>query len=267
MPLTTAPVRMALVRTTLRHVADAGPLRITYLLRRAAFLRAVLVLAAAFAVSPTLTGCAASAAEVKRANNSGYNTDFSTVYGEALAAVVKLYPRTAENAVDGLISTAWHRVAVQTGRGNRNQQNQALAGQTPQAQSLTSTAAASRKLYFIRFRVHVVGGKPWRVRVTGEASVISAGDHPMPLRGAETPPWLKGRIDALRVAIHRRLKKHAVTVEREIPKAEGTIITIDEPTGFGDIPKGAEEMLMELHRGLSLRSMPDIRAQLAEDVQ
>ena len=246
----------------------AGWLRITTRVGKLQFSRSLVgsvlpvVVLLAFVIS-----CAASAAEVKRAENSGYDADFSTVYGESLAAVLKLYPRTAENAVDGVIRTAWHRVAVQTGSGRVNQQQGGqIAGNNASSVGLTNTTASDRRQYFIRFRVHVLGGKPWRVRVVGEASEWAAGDVPMPLKGAEVPPWLKGRTDALRVAIHKRLKHVAVHVEKEIPQAEGTIITIDEPPGFGDIPEGAQLLLEEIHRALSLRSFEDLRSQLADDV-
>ncbi len=262
MPLTPMPL---LVPTC--QQPTTGSLRITTRLAGLQFFQGLLQTFVLTSLLAIIASCAASAAEVKRAERSGYNADFSTVYGETLAAVVKLYPRAAENAVDGIIRTAWHRVAVQTGtRGNRQRTN-AVAGSNPASTSLTSTAAANRKQFFIRFRVHVVGGKPWRIRVVGEASEWAAGDVPMPLRGAEVPPWLKGRTDALRVAIYKRLKAYAVRVEEKIPQAEGKIITIDEPSSFGEIPDGAQKMLVEIHRAISLRSFGDLRAQLAEDVQ
>jgi len=246
----------------------AGSLRITTRLGALLFSQGLFRVLMLASIVTFVASCAASAAEVKRAERSGYNTDFSTVYGESLAVVTKLYPRTAEDAVDGIIRTAWHRVAVQTGTGRNNgQQSNTVAGTNQAATSLTSTAAANRKQFFIRFRVHVVGGKPWRVRVVGEASEWSAGDVPMPLRGAEVPPWLKGRTDALRIAIYKRLKKFAVRVEEDIPRAEVKIISIDEPSSFGDIPEAAQELLVEVHRALSLRSFDDLRAQLADDVQ
>jgi len=219
------------------------------------------------AVAGIIGACAASEAEVNRAKTAGYDTDFSTVYGEVVAVVSRLYPKTAENAVDGVIRTAWHRVAVQSGSGRSNdQQSSQLAG-TRTGSGLTTTAASDRKNFYIRFRIHVVGGKPWRVRIVGEASEWAMGDVPMPLNGAEVPPWLKGRTDALRVEIYDHLKKYAVKVEAEIPQAEGTIISLDEPASYGDIPAGAEELLSEIHRALGIRSFEDLRHQLADDVQ
>ncbi len=234
------------------------PLRITSQL-------GALALCCAFAIWGA--SCAASKAEVQRAKTAGYQADFSTVYGETLAAVVKLYPRTTENAVDGVIRTAWHQVSVEGGGGQSSDPGQQVAGSTANSNALAGSASADRKLFFIRFRVHVVGGKPWRVRVIGEASEWAAGVTPMPLRGAEVPHWLKGRTDALHVSIYERLKDVAVKVEAEIPQAEGKVITIDAPANFGEIPEGAQALLEEIHRALSLRAFPDLRVALADDVQ
>tara|TARA_R110002096_G_scaffold44526_13_gene120432 strand:- start:40 stop:984 length:945 start_codon:yes stop_codon:yes gene_type:complete len=228
---------------------------------------AVVVTALILIAGLSTGACAASSAEVKRAQRSAYNTDFSTVYGETMLAISKLYPRNVEDAVDGIISTAWYRVAVDSGERNSQTRSNAIAGTRQGTNELGTSASIDSKQYFIRFRVHVVGGKPWRVRVVGEASEIAAGEHPMPLRGAETPPWLKGRTDALRVAIYRKLKKFAVKVDEEIPQAEGVVITIDKPSSFGKIPDGAQELLIEVHRALSLRSFDDLRTLLADDVQ
>ncbi len=218
-----------------------------------------------------LTSCAASKAEVQRAKTAGYQTDFSKVYGEALAAIIELYPRTTENAVDGVIRTAWHQVAVEGGGGQSSNPAGQEAGSTTNlngnSNALAGSASSDRKLFFIRFRVHVVGGKPWRVRVVGEASEWAAGVTPMPLRGAEVPHWLKGRTDALQIAIYERLKEFAIKVDPEIPQAEGKIITIDEPASFGEIPEGAKVLLAEIHRALSLRAFSDLQAVLANDVQ
>jgi len=211
--------------------------------------------------------CAASAAEVRQAENAGYQADFATVYGEVLAVVVKHYPRTRENAVDGVIKTAWHPVAVQTGSGRaRGRGGSAVAG-TKASTSLTNTVSSDRKRFFIRFDVRVFGGKPWRVRVVGEASEWGGGDVPVPMRGAEIPPWLKGRTDSLRVEIYNRLKKYAVDLAPKAPKAKGPAVAEDEPQRFGDIPEGAQHLLSEVHRTIGVRRFEDLRPSLATDVQ
>lgn len=218
-----------------------------------------------------VSGCAASDAEIRKAKNSGYQSDFATVYGETLAAVVELYPHTTENAVDGLIQTAWHPVASQSGSGQSSDPigSQVTGGQQGGGgiNAITGTTASDRKSFFIRFRVHVVGGKPWRVRVVGEASEWRAGDVPMPLRGAEVPHWLKGRTDALRVSIHRRLKEYSVTVEREIPVAQSPVLITKEPASFGEIPDEAQTLVAAVHRALRSRNMEDLRRAMADDLQ
>ncbi len=218
----------------------------------------------------SLGACAASDAEVRKAKSSGYQSDFATVYGEALAATVKLYPHTIENAVTGLIQTAWHTVATQSGtRQSSDPQGSQFANtqNTGGIGAISNTAASDAKRFYIRFRIHVVGGKPWRVRVVGEASEWRAGDVPMPLRGAEVPPWVKGRTDALRVAIHERLKKYAVAVERDIPVIKSPVLISNEPTGYGDIPKDAEKVVAIVFRALRARDMTTLRSSMADDLQ
>ncbi len=217
--------------------------------------------------------CAASDAEVRKARSSGYESDFATVYGEALSATVKLYPHTVENAVTGLIQTAWHTVHVETGT---RQSSNSLRGTQGRSQGrnqrggvgqLSGTASSDQKRYFIRFRIHVVGGKPWRIRVKGEASEWRAGDIPLPLKGAEVPPWVKGRTNALRIAIHKRLKKHAVTVDKDIPVVKSPVLSIKEPSGFGEIPATASKMVGTVFRAIRSRDMATLRSSMAEDLQ
>jgi hypothetical protein len=219
----------------------------------------------------TFGGCAASEAEIRKANSSGYESDFATVYGEALAATVELYPHTIENAVTGLIQTAWHPVASQAGgrqssdpTGSQINGNQGNSGGIG---SLAGTASSDAKRYYIRFRIHVVGGKPWRVRVAGEASEWSAGDVPLPLKGAEVPPWVKGRTDALRVAIHKRLNKYAVAVDKDIPVIKSPVLISKEPDSFGDLPEAAHEQVALVFRAIRSRDMQALRASMADDLQ
>jgi hypothetical protein len=215
-----------------------------------------------------IASCAATDAEVRNAKTSGYESDFATVYGEALSATVALYPHTVENAVTGLIQTAWHTVAMQTGT---RQSSDPIGGGQGGSQGgmgqLSGTASSDQKRFFIRFRVHVVGGKPWRIRVQGEASEWRAGDVPMPLKGAEVPPWVKGRTNALRVAIHERLKKYAVRVDKDIPTVKSPVIAFKEPDGFGDIPAPAKKLVGSVFRAIRSRDMTSLRASMADDLQ
>lgn len=219
-----------------------------------------------------IASCAASDAEIRSAKTAGYESDFATVYGEALSATVQLYPHTVENAVTGLIQTAWHTVAMQTGTrqssdslgGSQIGSNQGANNSVGQ---ISGTASSDQKRFFIRFRVHVVGGKPWRIRVQGEASEWRAGDVPMPLKGAEIPPWVKGRTDALRVAIHKRLKKFAVKVDKDIPEIKSPVVVMKEPSGFGEIPAPAKKLVATVFRAIRSRDMTTLRSSMADDLQ
>ena len=240
----------------------ALPLPITTLLR---FAPGLVFLAALYS-----TGCAASAAEVRQAKQSGYEADFATVYSEAMTVVSEHYPHMVENATTGLIQTAWHIVTGQTGsnRDNSPTTSSRARGQTSSSggiESVATTAAHDRKKYFVRFRVHILGGKPWRIRIKGEASVWSAGDVPMPLKGAEIPSWLEGRTDALRVEIYRKLKKYAVPL-KVIPNKKKVVIKVKSPESFGEIPKEASAVLTDVYVAVKSRMFRKFRKHLASDV-
>lgn len=162
-----------------------------------------------------LAACGGAKKELRAAKTSGYQADFAIVYSEVLAAVTELYPHLIENAAAGVIKTKWHPMRMQTG-----QDSSGAAGVDPQTGLPASPnpfgagAQIDRTRFFIRFDVIVVGGNPWRIRITGHASKWEVGyAKPAPLEKADEPHWLQGRIDALQVAIHRRLKEHAVPLE------------------------------------------------------
>jgi hypothetical protein len=122
----------------------------------------------------------------------------------------------------------------------------------------------ARRLNFIRFDVHVAGGRPWRVRVVGVASQLEPGNAlPTELRGAAKPHWLPGRVDALTVAIHRRLKKYAqaAPIEVEVVEEEAPKATVG-----GDIPDGAREAAQALSAAIATRDYAAVRATCADDV-
>ncbi|MBL4632722.1 MAG: hypothetical protein JKY56_02550 [Kofleriaceae bacterium] len=215
-------------------------------------------------------GCAASDAEIRRARHSGYNAAFATVYSEALAAVARRYPRSVEDPTTGMIKTAWHIVSVQTGTSASNSPRAGTQARGSGRQTsggvdaISPTAASNNKRYFIRFRVQVIGGDPWRVRVFGEASEWSAGDVPLPLRGAEVPPWVEGRTAALEVDIYRRLKKYAVLIEEN--KKVKPVFKIARPDSFGEIPDEASSVVEAVYLAVKSRDMGALRTHLSEDV-
>jgi hypothetical protein len=205
----------------------------------------------------------ASDQEVHSAKTSGYQTDFAIVYSETLAAVRDLYPSLIEDARTGSIKTSWHPVNVEQGAEDTQIQPQSTAaGQRNTFQTTTSL----RKIYFIRFNVAVVGGRPWRVRVEAYASAMRAGEIPTPLRGPEIPHWLEGRKSALEVAIYRRLKPHAVALKFQTsdgkPKAKETPLDLGK---FGALPPAAAKAIATVERAATSRNAPALRAEMADE--
>lgn len=208
-------------------------------------------------------GCGgASADDVREAKSSGYRGDFAVIYSETLAAVRELYPELVEDARLGIIKTPWYPVHVKQGTDDAAQANTVTPG-TPR--TAFSTTSALRQEFFIRFDVHVVGGRPWRVRVQGEASSWKAGENPTPLRGPEIPSWLEGRVNSLEVAIHKRLKKHAVELTfapaTEVKPAAKPIDTAK----FGSLPKAAALVVAEVERAASARDVARLRGLMVSD--
>jgi hypothetical protein len=207
-------------------------------------------------------GCGASDQDVREAQMSGYRGDFAVVYTETLAAVRDLYPQLTEDARAGIIKTAWHPVHVQQGTDDS-----AKHVNTPGARTGFSATTALRQQYFIRFDVHVVGGKPWRVRVRGEASSWKAGEIPTPLHGAEVPHWLEGRVNGLEVAIHERLKKYAVELKFK-PGSEAAPAAAVAPIDtakYGAVPPAAAKVIAEVERTAVARDVARLRQFMAAD--
>lgn len=221
-----------------------------------------ITLALVVAVAAAL-GCT-SKKEIRAAKSSAYDADFAIVFSEALAAVRELYPELEDDAAKGAIRTAWHQVQFSTGQDDPRSIQQ-RDRQT--ANAGVFSGGPQFKRVFIRFDVTVTGGRPWRVRVSGKASEWEPGNaQPTELRGAAAPSWLAGRRDALIVAIHRRLKKYAVTVEEEPePVAEDETPAVD-PTTFGTIPDGAVATATAIVKAVESRNLPALREKLADDV-
>jgi hypothetical protein len=212
---------------------------------------------------------------MRRAERSGYKVDFAIVYSEALAAVTNLYPSLDERPDVGSIVTAWHRISIKTSlegddvnltqqqRDNRNR-----SGANPSSLGPGGAVSSSyqRKRYFIQFKVNVVGGNPWEVRVVGKAQEWEEGSVPVELRGANEPHWLKGRTDALRVAIYRRLKKYAVPLPTAATvEAETAAPTVDIAS-FGNIPKAAAKRVAEVHTAAAGRDYTALRRTMANNL-
>jgi hypothetical protein len=207
-----------------------------------------------------LAACGASEVEVHRAKTSGYQTDFAIVYSETLEAVRDLYPTLEEDARIGAIKTAWHPIHISTGQADSS---------TPQAQTTNTNQAYSqtvhlREKFYVRFDVAVVGGKPWRVRVNGFASSWKAGEIPTPLKGPAIPHWLKGRTEALQLAIYRRLKKYAVKLKTE-KVAKGPVQKPPDVAKFSELPPAAAKVVAEAEQASGARDVARLRAIMADE--
>jgi hypothetical protein len=242
----------------------------------------VRVVALAGALSGAVA-CGASDKEIRKASTSGYDADFAIVYSETLAVVTELYPRLDENPSAGWIKTAWHQIRInQSGETHEAQGVGMSESGTPigtTAEDRPGTGATGGggvfgqtrtmgTLYFVRFRVYVLGGRPWRVRIEGEAAEYEPGMKPAPLKGAEVPPWLKGRVDALQVAVYRRLKKHAVKLDKDTKRYERRPTPKRPPpklASYGDIPTPAAVRVHALRAALRAGDFDAVRTFLIED--
>ena len=212
-------------------------------------------------------GCAASKSEVREANNSGYSTDFATVYSETLAELRSRYPELTENATIGEIKTAWHQVRITAGNQDPPKT------QSPDRQPTLFTAASRvNKRYFIRFTVRVIGGNPWRITIVGQASEWDpATAMPTELKGGDEPHWLEGRTNSLRVAIHERLAKFAVTLPSTATPVANQGKTKDpvavDSSQFSQLPPGAARVIEATLRASKSRDFTALEATMKRDFQ
>lgn len=217
-------------------------------------------------VLAALAACGGSRKELRAAKTSGYQADFAIVYSEVLAAVTDLYPYLVENAAAGVIKTQWHPMRMQAGQDSSGAANIDPNTGLPASQNPFGVGAQiDRTQFFIRFDVLVVGGNPWRVRVTGYASKWEVGyAKPVPLEKADEPHWLQGRIDKLQVAIYKRLKQYAVPLE--IIQQQAPVDQPAEDLGrFGELPQGAAEVIAVVERAARTHDVAALRRYMVDD--
>lgn len=223
--------------------------------------------------------------DVEYAKHSQYDADFAIVYQAALEAVRELYPNIDDAPGSGKILTAWHPVSF------ANQQDDMLNPQTLTSTNGCGTASATStaqtcgtsptagmggmpqrglalKRRYIRFDVSVVGGRPWKVKVTGHASEWDPGAAmPTELRGAAKPPWLLPRTEAVQVAIYKRIKQFAIPMKEDArPTNPDDELPKTDPTAFKGVPDGAAQRLAALKDTLVKRDYGALRPQLADDL-
>jgi hypothetical protein len=225
-------------------------------------------IALSIALSIVAASCI-SKKEVEEAKSSNYDADFAVVFGETVAAVRELYPNLSESPVKGGIATSWHQVHLSgdaTDQQGTQASSRATTGGVNPNNVFSSDSAAKR--FFIRFDINVSGGRPWRVRMVGRAAQWDQGNAvPTELRGASRPPWLESRSDALLVAIHRRLKGHAVERTTDSPEASNADVgPRSDPKTFAGIPAAAAQELAGLRDEILRRDWSRLRNRFAPDV-
>lgn len=216
----------------------------------------------------TAIGCAASKEQVRTARTSGYKADFAIVYSKALNVVRARYQGLVENAVRGTIRTSWHPIRIQ-----QQGQNQSLAGQQTTGLNPTNafgTTTVHQKQYFVRFDVYVLGGKPWRIRIDSYASEWEAGAVPTVLSGANVPPWLKGRTDALYVEIYNELARYAVPLKIMVTSSDPKRRKVEPPKPidlkkFGKIPAPAARSVHHIIDAAKSRDFKKLREGMADE--
>lgn len=202
-----------------------------------------------------LLGCGANAATVREANNSSYNAEFSLVYSTALGVIQDFYPQLEEDPGKGIIKTAWHPIKITQ-----------TVGQTPQNPLRNTPSVQTRqKRYFVRFNVAILGPRPYKVKIDGQASSWTAGEVPAPLRGAEIPPWLGGRTETLKVEIHQKLSKHAVKMQT---KSIAAAAPSPKPAKNvnSSLPLGAAQVVSRLKTAAGKRRYAEVADYLGETV-
>jgi hypothetical protein len=161
--------------------------------------RAVIVCALA-------AGCGPNTADVQKAKDSAYNTEFARVWNACDTELKDRFHADGlkiEDPERGLIETKWEPVET------REEQS---VGESNQRTHSTAGATAQRVMWRMMVKV-LPGGPPWRIAVDGEAALYRAGmSMLMPYKhgAADEPAWVPNRIDSIVIAIHDRLKEYAV---------------------------------------------------------
>ena len=226
--------------------------------------------------------CGSNKKDVEHARHSVYDADFAIVYQTALEVTREHYPSLNDNPGPGKISTSWHQVSYASNQDDLSNQQILAQGQGVMQASPTGTnglgttsptqsmagmpTRLAYKRYFVRFDVAVIGGRPWKVKVTGHASEWDPGAAmPVEMRGAQRPAWLDGRIESLQVSIYKRLRKVAVPMKEEAPLN----VVEDEktdPAKFANVPPGAAQRLAALKDVLAKRDYTALRPLLDDNI-
>ncbi|MBC7978804.1 MAG: hypothetical protein H7138_27790, partial [Myxococcales bacterium] len=214
-------------------------------------------------------GCQSNKKDVQAAKTSAFDADFAVIYGAAIEATRASYPNLEDAPGRGAIKTAWHQVSNANTEENlassptmANSPGMGMGNAANQSGGMPTRLAYKR--FFIRFDVAITGGRPWRLKVVGHASMWEPGAaEPTELRGAARPSWLESRTDVLIASIYKRIKGFAVPMKEvvatdETPRAD--------PSAFTDVPPPAARALASLKDAVAGRDYTALRPLLADDV-
>ncbi len=212
--------------------------------------------------------------EVEAAKHSLYDTDFAVVFSAALDATRELYPNLEEHPGAGSVATAWHQVQYASDGEDLsnpttvNPQGMGGQGTSPGAAAGGMPQRLAYKRYYIRFDVKVAGGRPWRVKVAGHAASWEPGAAmPVELHGVAKPAWLEPRVEALQVAIWKKVKPFAIPMKPEDKATPEDELPKTDPAQFSDVPTAAAKRLATLKDAASRRDFALLRPQVADDVK
>lgn len=198
--------------------------------------------------SLALTGCGASTSQIKKAESSVYDTDYARVWNVVVQSVRKDYPRLAVvDAVHGSLISDWHLI-----------ERLGEDSMTAEGAQVLQGGRYFRVAIFIK-----PGGPPWQVEVDGEAAhfrpgmaMITPYDHD----DADEPPWVKVRIQNLRVRIFERLEPYARAVAAPV-KRENVLDT----SRWANLPEGAATLAARLHAAADKKDLEALREVMTPD--
>lgn len=147
-----------------------------------------------------IVGCGGGSSQVKTAREARYTAPEATLFNEVKAVVAKDYPITLEDPGNLTLKTQqrWH--TPEGPLDNAPGDNAARLNE------------GSINLSFIVSIIKV--DSAYRVRVEPvilRKDAISSAPQPLNPENALVPGWVHGRIDALEIGIHDRLKAYART--------------------------------------------------------
>jgi hypothetical protein len=158
----------------------------------------------ASAILVALAACGPKAADVAKARESVYQTEYANVWNAAQAEVNERFADRIKiaDASKGYIETQWESVEASV--------ESTLGDGDMKANARNPVGARNMFRLFVRIEQD---GPPWKVNVDGEAAHYTPGMsvlQPFKHGADDEPQWVPGRIDAARMGIYERLKQYAV---------------------------------------------------------